>query len=95
MKNKRKAKAAPRNTGTENRKPGDDWQLTRVRVDNTPQRTRSKWIEGYCSQQSIRAGEELAIMVSTDPVRTFTLEIFRMGYYGGQGARKMTSYICH
>ena len=30
-------------------------------------------------------------MVSTDPPRRFRIEIFRMGYYGGRGARLMTT----
>jgi hypothetical protein len=72
----------------ENAKPGArDWQLTRVRADKAG--FRSSWIEGYCSKQSVKAGEALDIMVSTDPPRTFGIEIFRMGYYGGRGARLM------
>src|SRR5690606_31989938 len=56
----------------ENAKPGDDWQLTRVRMDRVNSRMgfRSTWIEGYCSHQSIEAGETLQVMVSTDPVRS-------------------------
>ena len=73
----------------ENAREGSrDWQLTRVRVD--AQGFRSPWIEGYCSRQSVRAGESLDIMVSANPARTFRLEIFRTGYYGGRGARKLT-----
>ncbi|MDG2388012.1 MAG: hypothetical protein P8M30_01715 [Planctomycetaceae bacterium] len=72
----------------ENKLPGsNDWQLTRVRVDNDG--FRSPWIEGYCSRQSVSAGEKLDIMVSTSPARDFQMEIFRMGYYGGRGARLM------
>ncbi|MCA9248231.1 MAG: hypothetical protein KDA42_13980 [Planctomycetales bacterium] len=74
----------------ENRRPGaTDWQLTRVRVDGDG--FRSPWIEGYCSRQSVMAGEQLDIMVSTNPARKFRLEIFRMGYYGGRGARLMST----
>lgn len=62
-----------------------DWQLTRVRVDK--QGFRSPWIEGYCSHQSVAAGDELEIYVSTNPARKYRLEIFRMGFYGGRGAR--------
>ena len=70
----------------ENRKPGaSDWQLTRVRPDNDG--FRSPWIEGYCSKQSVQAGESIDIMVSTNPPRKFQIEIFRMGYYGGSGAQ--------
>jgi hypothetical protein len=70
----------------ENARPGaTDWQLTRVRPDGGG--FRSPWIEGYCSKQSVRAGETIEIMVSTRPARSFTIEVFRMGYYGGRGAR--------
>ncbi len=70
----------------ENRHEGaTDWQLTRVRVDGSG--FRSPWIEGYCSRQSVSAGESLDIMVSTNPPQPFQLEVFRMGYYGGRGAR--------
>jgi hypothetical protein len=72
----------------ENQQPGaTDWQLTRVRADAGG--FRSPWIEGYCSRQSVAAGETLEIMVSADPPRPFQIEIFRMGYYGGRGARLM------
>jgi hypothetical protein len=73
----------------ENKQAGAlDWQLTRVRVD-TRDGFRSPWIEGYCSRQSVAAGDEIEIFVSTNPARKFNLEIFRMGYYGGRGARLM------
>jgi hypothetical protein len=72
----------------ENRKAGTtDWQLTRVRADRGG--FRSPWIEGYCSRQSVKAGETIEIMVSTAPPRRFQIELFRMGYYGGTGARLM------
>jgi hypothetical protein len=84
----------------ENAKPGStDWQLTRVRIDRQagpPPRSESEGpircslIEGYCSRQSVRAGEKLDLMVSTNPPMPFTIEIFRTGYYGGRGARAMT-----
>jgi hypothetical protein len=67
------------------RKGTRDWQLTRVRVNEG--RWRTSLIEGYCSHQSIRAGETLRVHVSTDPPRRFTLDLYRMGWYGGAGAR--------
>jgi hypothetical protein len=67
-----------------------DWQLTRVRLVS-PTGCRSPWIEGYCSRQSVEAGEKLKIMVSTDPAEKFQIEIFRTGYYGGRGARLMAT----
>lgn len=68
----------------------DDWQLTRVRVDGSGY--RSPWIEGYCSRQSVAAGESIDVMVSCKPARAFKLELFRMGYYGGKGARLVKTY---
>lgn len=74
----------------ENRKPGStDWQLTRVRLDKS--KYRSPWIEGYCSHQSVQAGDTLNVMVSTNPVAKFKIEIFRTGYYGGRGARLLST----
>jgi len=75
----------------ENAQPGaTDWQLTRVRLD---QRAgfRAPDIEGYCSRQSLYAGETLEVFVSARHEGEFTLEIFRTGYYGGRGARLMTT----
>jgi hypothetical protein len=83
--------ARPNIIEEENRKPGSlDWQLTRVRLDKTGG-FRSPWIEGYCSHQSVQAGDTLSIMVSTQPAARFRIEIFRTGYYGGRGARLMTT----
>ena len=64
-----------------------DWQLTRFRPNENAYRT--SLIEGYCSHQSVAAGETLKIFVSTKPSRKFTLDIYRMGYYGGAGGRHM------
>jgi hypothetical protein len=83
--------ADPALIARENRKPGTtDWQLTKVRLEK-PNGFRAPDIEGYCSHQSIRAGETMRIMVSARPACRCTLEIFRMGYYGGAGARLMVT----
>ncbi|MBL8292097.1 MAG: hypothetical protein JNN08_09690, partial [Bryobacterales bacterium] len=75
---------------SENRKPGArDWQLTRVRTDQSKGH-RSSLIEGYCSHQSIEAGQTLQFHVSAKPARRFVIDVYRMGYYGGAGARHMT-----
>jgi len=67
-----------------------DWLLTRTRVDPAT-RYRSPWIEGYCSQPSVRAGNRLDICVSTNPPSRFTIDLYRMGYYGGAGGRHVKS----
>mgnify|MGYP000928270748 CR=1 FL=1 len=81
---------APNVIQQENAREGaTDWQLTRTRVDK-PDGCRCLAIEGYCSRQSVAAGEKLQIMVSTQPASKFQIEIFRTGYYGGRGARLVT-----
>jgi hypothetical protein len=71
----------------ENEKPGTtSWQLDSVRID-PKSRYRSPGIEGYCSRTSVSPGEPLAIMVSANPASSFTIDIYRLGYYGGKGGR--------
>src|SRR5262245_8031788 len=87
----------------ENEKPGTtDWLLTKIikkgpiptryAPENEPYEKgwrRRKQIEGYTSHTSIKAGDTLKIFVSTEPASPFTVDIYRMGYYGGKGARHM------
>ena len=84
----------------ENEKEGStDWILTKVHADTCklikPYKAdlfcRQQDIEGYCSHTSIKAGEILNVFVSANPASSFTVDIYRMGYYGGKGARKMMS----
>jgi hypothetical protein len=73
----------------ENEKPGTtDWLLTNPRVDPVA-RYRSPWVQGYCSRNSLRAGETLEIMVSANPASPVTVDFYRLGYYGGKGGRRM------
>ena len=39
-----------------------------------------------------RATEKLRVMVNTNPVSDFKLEIFRTGYYNGDGGRLMNCF---
>ena len=48
---------------------------------------RSAGIEGYCSKTSYRAGETVEICVSS--TAPFVVALYRMGFYGGDGARLM------
>jgi hypothetical protein len=81
--------AQPGLISAENAKPGtSDWQLSRVRLDKNTG-VRASAIEGYCSKQSVLAGETLEIMVSVAVPGPYQIEIFRTGYYGGKGARRM------
>lgn len=82
----------------ENRQPGTvDWQLQNCRFDDPVtlasypliRRLRSSAIEGYVSATSVYQGDSVDIKVSMDPPGAFTIDIYRMGYYGGMGGRHM------
>lgn len=65
----------------ENAKRGDpNWILANPALDHE--------IEGYASFTSIDRGESIKFFVST-AAPSYSLEVFRMGWYGGAGARKL------
>lgn len=73
----------------ENERPGTrDWLLQKTAVDPAT-KYRCPWIEGYCSHTSVRAGQTISFHVSTNPSSPFTIEIYRMGFYQGNGGRLM------
>ncbi len=75
----------------ENALPGtSDWMLTRPIVDEDNS-NRSSRIEGFCSKPSVRPGESLDLKVSTRPASTFSVDIYRLGYYQGKGGRHMAT----
>lgn len=65
----------------ENAKPGStEWVLTDVSLEHE--------IEGYASAASVNRGEDIQIFVNTaEP--SYLIEIFRMGWYGGAGGRRV------
>ena len=68
-------------TQLENAKPGDSsWELSNP--------AKNGEIEGYGSAPSLNRGENITFYVNTAS-STYSLEIFRIGWYGGAGARKM------
>ena len=69
----------------ENQNPGTTvWHNTNASVDS---HRRSTGIEGFCTKTSLMVGDTLEICVnSSDP---FIVDIFRLGFYGGAGARHM------
>jgi hypothetical protein len=68
-------------TARENARPGDrDWRLRRLGADRA--------VEGYADRVSVLPGEAFHLHVSTTAA-AFRAEAFRMGWYGGAGARKV------
>jgi hypothetical protein len=81
--------AASSRVREENAKAGTrQWMLVNPRMD-AANKIRCPWIEGYCSRTSVKAGEAIDIKVSTNPPAKFTLDVYRLGYYGGDGGRLM------
>jgi hypothetical protein len=46
-------------------------------------------IKGYASAASINKGESITFFVSVNPAQTFTIDVYRLGWYGGAGGRLM------
>jgi hypothetical protein len=77
------SRSRPRPTGNwvavENRRPGTGaWHLTHPGASHA--------IEGWADHASAAAGERVRLYVSTT-ARRFRVEAYRMGWYGGRGAR--------
>lgn len=49
----------------------------------------NRQIQGYPSATSANKGESIAFHMTVSPAQTYTLDIFRLGYYGGLGGRLM------
>src|SRR5206468_10709681 len=45
-------------------------------------------IQGFATSMSINTGETVDFKIKTDS-SNYTIEIYRLGYYGGDGARKI------
>ena len=70
----------------ENAKPGTtEWKLTN-------HGSTSRVIEGYASLTSVPRGGRIDLFVST-AAPTYKMDIFRIGYYGGLGGRRLMPTI--
>ncbi len=71
-------------TVVENRRPGDSaWTLGEPAT--VPE------IQGYASLTSLNRGEQIDLFVSTSVATSYRIDVYRLGWYGGSGARLMTS----
>ena len=75
----------------ENANPGTtSWQIDSD-ANGNPLLAQSHQIEGYASLTSVNVGSQISFMVSLSSTAQFTMDIYRMGYYGGSGGRLMQS----
>ncbi len=66
----------------ENQLPGDtDWQISG---------SGDASIQGFATDISVNVGQTVYFKIST-PATNYRLDIYRMGYYGGAGARKVAT----
>ncbi|HYM53856.1 MAG TPA: hypothetical protein VES97_00725, partial [Solirubrobacteraceae bacterium] len=77
---------APNPIACENALPGDppkDWQVEKV-GDST--------IQGYATSMSVNVGQTENFKINT-PASSYHIDILRLGYYGGNGARLVATGI--
>ena len=77
---------APNAVQAENARPGTNaWLITHPA-------SAADQIEGYASASSVNRGGQVTFYVNTaDP--SYSLQVFRLGYYGGLGGRAETASI--
>ena len=63
-------------TGT----PVEDWDILGAGDDT---------IQGFATDISVNAGQRIDFKIKTDAL-AYTVDVYRLGYYGGAGARKIT-----
>jgi hypothetical protein len=71
---------------TENQQPGSaGWDLSAANVgtDAVGQ------IKGYASAPSVNKGDNITFFVTVNPAQTYTIDIYRVGWYQGLGGRLM------
>jgi hypothetical protein len=71
----------------ENQQPGTTaWRMSNPVTAATPE------IAGYASATSVNKGGSLPFKVSLAQTGQYTIAVYRLGYYGGQGGRLMGSF---
>ncbi len=78
--------STPNPIACENQLPGDPPQDWQIRGAGDPS------IQGYATSMSVNAGKTVSFKINTD-ASAYHIEILRLGYYGGDGARVVASNI--
>jgi len=70
----------------ENQQPGTTaWKMSQAADDVNMQ------IKGFASLTSVNQGGQIDLYVHVSPAQSFTINVYRMGWYDGQGGRLMES----
>src|SRR5437870_5710873 len=68
----------------ENQQPGSGgWQLLSTASDVPGQ------VKGYASATSVNKGQPITFYVSVNPAQTYSIDVYRIGWYQGLGGRLM------
>src|SRR5215471_6810949 len=68
----------------ENQQPGTNaWQIGQIGSDAVGQ------IKGYASATSVNKGDPITFRVSANPAQSYSIDVYRIGWYQGLGARLM------
>jgi dUTPase len=78
------ASAAPNPIVAENQQPGSIGWIWGSQISDGATRQ----IKGFASATSVRQGESISFYVTTNPPQPYTLDIYRLGWYGGLGGRQ-------
>jgi hypothetical protein len=71
----------------ENTKPGtpqEDWTIDKSGDDS---------LQGFATQMSVNKGETINFKIKSTSTAAYHIDILRLGYYGGDGARKVASNL--
>jgi hypothetical protein len=72
----------------ENQQPGTlNWQIALSGYSRSDD--GSLQIKGYASAASINKGESITFYITVNPVQTYTIDVYRVGWYSGNGGRLM------
>jgi hypothetical protein len=86
------AQAASNPIVIENQNAGSTgWQIPYSGYSRSADYPNNGQIKGYASATSVNKGSSIALKISVYPAQTYTINIYRLGWYGGTGGRKMLS----
>src|SRR5438132_11688522 len=81
----RPAQAASNPIVAENQQPGAGaWRIAGPQADDP-----TGQIKGYAAATSVSQNQSIVLYVTVNPAQTYTIDVYRIGWYGGLGSRLM------
>src|ERR1700730_5561046 len=80
------AAASANTVVTENQQPGTTaWQSGALVADDA-----NGQVKGAASATSVNHGQDLSLYVTVNPPQTYTIDFYRIGWYGGPGGPRFS-----